>query len=67
MTGFKLGTLFASAAALLLSAGIAQAQPKSLTLGTASVGGTYFIYGGVVARVRIRTSSWSMAVTSSSA
>lgn len=29
--------------------GTAQAQPKSLTLGTASVGGTYFIYGGVVA------------------
>ncbi|MSP67324.1 MAG: TAXI family TRAP transporter solute-binding subunit [Alphaproteobacteria bacterium] len=27
----------------------AGAQPKSLTLGTASVGGTYFIYGGVVA------------------
>jgi TRAP transporter TAXI family solute receptor len=25
------------------------AQPKALTLGTASVGGTYFIYGGVVA------------------
>lgn len=30
-------------------AGTASAQPKSLTLGTASVGGTYFIYGGVVA------------------
>ena len=29
--------------------GAASAQPKSLTLGTASVGGTYFIYGGVVA------------------
>ncbi len=27
--------------------GTASAQPKSLTLGTASVGGTYFIYGGV--------------------
>jgi TRAP transporter TAXI family solute receptor len=27
----------------------AAAQQKSLTLGTASVGGTYFIYGGVVA------------------
>lgn len=49
MTGFKLGALVASVAALLLGAGIAQAQPKSLTLGTASVGGTYFIYGGVVA------------------
>lgn len=32
-----------------LVAGQAVAQPKSLTLGTASVGGTYFIYGGVVA------------------
>ncbi|MBX3454065.1 TAXI family TRAP transporter solute-binding subunit [Ferrovibrio sp.] len=29
--------------------GTVSAQPKSLTLGTASVGGTYFIYGGVVA------------------
>jgi TRAP transporter TAXI family solute receptor len=37
------------AVAAMLVAGAAQAQPKSLTLGTASVGGTYFIYGGVVA------------------
>lgn len=37
------------AVAGMLIAGPAQAQPKSLTLGTASVGGTYFIYGGVVA------------------
>ncbi len=38
------------AAALVVGmAGAATAQPKSLTLGTASVGGTYFIYGGVVA------------------
>ena len=37
------------AVAGMLVAGTAQAQPKSLTLGTASVGGTYFIYGGVVA------------------
>ena len=29
--------------------GAAGAQQKSLTLGTASVGGTYFVYGGVVA------------------
>ena len=29
----------------------AQAQGKSLTLGTASVGGTYFVYGGVVANL----------------
>lgn len=27
------------------------AQPKALTLGTASVGGTYFIYGGVIANM----------------
>jgi TRAP transporter TAXI family solute receptor len=37
------------AVAGMLVAGTAQAQPKSLTLGTASVGGTYYIYGGVVA------------------
>jgi TRAP transporter TAXI family solute receptor len=30
-------------------AGAAEAQMKPMTLGTASVGGTYFIYGGVVA------------------
>lgn len=41
-------------AAVLLAAGVAlsgvaEAQTKSMTLGTASVGGTYFIYGGVVA------------------
>jgi TRAP transporter TAXI family solute receptor len=29
----------------------ATAQPRALTLGTASVGGTYFIYGGVVANL----------------
>jgi TRAP transporter TAXI family solute receptor len=29
----------------------AAAQPKALTLGTASVGGTYFIYGGVMANM----------------
>ena len=37
------------AVAGMLLTGVAQAQPKSLTLGTASVGGTYFIYGGVLA------------------
>ncbi|MBM3951732.1 MAG: C4-dicarboxylate ABC transporter substrate-binding protein, partial [Rhodospirillales bacterium] len=37
----------ALAAALAVS-GAAQAQMKPMTLGTASVGGTYFIYGGVV-------------------
>jgi TRAP transporter TAXI family solute receptor len=34
-----------------LFAGAATAQPKSLTLGTASVGGTYFVYGGVIAKM----------------
>lgn len=38
-----------AAAVVVGIAGAAAAQPKSLTLGTASVGGTYFIYGGVVA------------------
>ncbi|MSP51857.1 MAG: TAXI family TRAP transporter solute-binding subunit [Alphaproteobacteria bacterium] len=40
--------------ALMLAASFATetlAQPKSLTLGTASIGGTYFIYGGVVAQI----------------
>ncbi|MCC7017733.1 MAG: TAXI family TRAP transporter solute-binding subunit [Rhodospirillales bacterium] len=41
-------------AAAILAAGLAFADPalaqmKPMTLGTASVGGTYFIYGGVVA------------------
>jgi TRAP transporter TAXI family solute receptor len=36
-------------AAVAGHAGPAAAQPRALTLGTASVGGTYFIYGGVVA------------------
>ncbi len=43
----------AAASALPLSA-FAQGKanwPKSLTLGTASVGGTYFIFGGVVAQM----------------
>jgi TRAP transporter TAXI family solute receptor len=38
----------------LSTAALAQGKanwPKSLTLGTASVGGTYFIYGGVVAQM----------------
>jgi len=43
------GAVLGVAAASVLMAGTALAQPKSLTLGTASVGGTYFIYGGVVA------------------
>jgi TRAP transporter TAXI family solute receptor len=32
-----------------LGAGPASAQNKSVTLGTASTGGTYFVYGGVIA------------------
>ena len=40
------------AAALALTATVAFAQqPKTMTLGTASVGGTYFVYGGVVAKI----------------
>lgn len=38
-------------AAITLSAATAIAQPKTMTLGTASVGGTYFVYGGVVAKI----------------
>jgi TRAP transporter TAXI family solute receptor len=49
MTVSKLKTLGVAAIATVALVGVAQAQPKSLTLGTASVGGTYFIYGGVVA------------------
>jgi TRAP transporter TAXI family solute receptor len=50
----KIARLAAGAAALLLAASTAFAQakpnpawPKTLTLGTASVGGTYFVYGQV--------------------
>lgn len=43
--------LTAALAGVALFAGAAAAQPKSLTLGTASVGGTFFIYGGVVANI----------------
>jgi TRAP transporter TAXI family solute receptor len=39
------------AAAITLTAATALAQPKTMTLGTASVGGTYFVYGGVVAKI----------------
>lgn len=50
-----IGLLGALLASLLLATGaLAQGKanwPKSLTLGTASVGGTYFIYGGVVAQL----------------
>ena len=47
-----MNTRILAAAALglgLAVTGAAGAQQKSLTLGTASVGGTYFVYGGVVA------------------
>ncbi len=47
-----MNTRILAAAALglgLAFSGAAGAQQKSLTLGTASVGGTYFVYGGVVA------------------
>ncbi len=40
-----------AAAATMFAAGAALAQPKSMTLGTASLGGTYFIYGGVLAKL----------------
>lgn len=49
MTLSKLKLLGVAALGAIAFASVAQAQPKSLTLGTASVGGTYFIYGGVVA------------------
>jgi TRAP transporter TAXI family solute receptor len=39
------------AGTLLIAAGSMAQTPKSLTLGTASVGGTYFIYGGVAANL----------------
>lgn len=39
------------AGSLLVAAGAMAQTPKSMTLGTASVGGTYFIYGGVVANL----------------
>jgi TRAP transporter TAXI family solute receptor len=41
----------ALAGAVMALTGAALAQPKSMTLGTASVGGTYFIYGGVMANL----------------
>lgn len=48
-----LGFVRTAAAAALLVAGLASAaaaqNPRSMTIGTASPGGTYFIYGGVVA------------------
>ncbi len=47
MTGFRRGLLAAAIAfAATTSVG---AQPVTMTLGTASVGGTYVVYGGVIA------------------
>jgi TRAP transporter TAXI family solute receptor len=48
---FRRSLLAAVAIGSLASAGAAWAQPKSMTLGTASLGGTYFIYGGVLAKL----------------
>jgi TRAP transporter TAXI family solute receptor len=48
MVAVRFGSTFA--AAMLLGAAVAFAQP-ALTLGTASVGGTYYIYGETVAKV----------------
>jgi TRAP transporter TAXI family solute receptor len=48
---FRFLALAAACAGALGLAGGASAQPKSLTIGTAPVGGTYFIYGGVVANL----------------
>jgi hypothetical protein len=45
-TGLAVATLASAALTLALPAA---AQTKSITLGTASQGGTYFVYGGVIA------------------
>ena len=42
-------TLSATGVAAAAAPRAAFAQPRALTLGTASTSGTYFIYGGVVA------------------
>ena len=49
MIGFRRGLL--AAAIVLAGATAALAQSKPMTLGTASVGGTYFVYGGVMAGI----------------
>lgn len=51
MRTFARLTSIALCLVLAVAAAVSRAadQPKALTLGTASVGGTYFIYGGVVA------------------
>ena len=50
MIGLTRRTILAAGGSLAATAVLpAWAQPKSMTMGTASVGGTYFIYGGVIA------------------
>lgn len=56
MNWLKTGRLFGAflVSAVVATGAVAQDKskwPKSLTLGTASVGGTYFIYGGVMAQL----------------
>jgi TRAP transporter TAXI family solute receptor len=51
MHKFWRGSAAALAGIFLVTAGSLAQTPKSLTLGTASIGGTYFIYGGVVANL----------------
>lgn len=51
MTTLRRGAVAALAIVAIAGAAGALAQPKGMTLGTASVGGTYFIYGGVVAKI----------------
>lgn len=50
-TIIRRGLLAATALVAIAGAAGVVAQPKGMTLGTASVGGTYFIYGGVVAKI----------------
>lgn len=47
MTGFHSGVLAAAIAFTATTSAVA--QPVAMTLGTASVGGTYVVYGGVIA------------------
>lgn len=49
MAGIRRGLL--AAVLVGLTPAVAVGQSKSLTLGTASVGGTYYVYGGVVAQI----------------
>ena len=52
MSGFRRGLLtlaFAFAVTIPAAISLALAQPALMTLGTASLGGTYFVYGGALA------------------